>query len=182
MLLRFGLPPGGIKLSKFSLRLASIAARGVLGNPGVRLPTNAPCAGLGVTFTKSAKLNCWLGVLNPPTPGVDIMAEGATCLFEGGVDGANTRADLTPGFAGDGDVARYRSKSAPSSPAALLLRWRAARLLVGGGVRGGEDRYADDLIRYGRADKCASSSSETWPKGGDSGTVDTFDTKDRFGP
>ena len=104
MLLIFGLPPGGIRVSKFNLLLASFAARGVLAMPGVRLP-NAPWAGLGVMLTKSAKLN-WPGVLKPPIPGVDIMDEGRAGFLEGGVDGAYIWDALGPGFAGDGDVAR----------------------------------------------------------------------------
>lgn len=74
-------------------------------------------------FTKSAKLNCWPGVLNPatkfpPPPGVDIMDDGRAAVLDGGVDGAKIRDDLGPALAGEGDVARYNSKSAPSSPAA----------------------------------------------------------------
>lgn len=89
-----------------------------------------------MTLTKSAKLNCWPGVLKPVMPGVFIMDDGNAWFLEGGVEGANTRDDLAPGLAGEGDVARYRSKSAPSSPP--TLRCRIARLRVGGGVRGGE--------------------------------------------
>lgn len=40
-LLRFGLPPGGKRDSKFNLRLASLAASGVFAGPGVR-PPKAP--------------------------------------------------------------------------------------------------------------------------------------------
>jgi len=57
--------------------------------------------------------------LNAVIPGVFIIDEGNVCVFEGGVEGANMRDDLIAGFAGDGDVARYNSKSAPSSPPAL---------------------------------------------------------------
>lgn len=142
-----GLPPGGANESKFNLRLASLAARGVLVRPGVRLP-KAPWAGLGVMFTKSAKLNCWPGVLNPamklpppppPPPGVDIMDDGRAAVLDGGVDGAKIRDDFGAALAGEGDVAKYNSKSAPSSPAAWLLRGRNERGLVGGGVRGGDE-------------------------------------------
>ena len=105
-LLRLGLPSGGNNESKFNLRRASFAARGVLAKLGVLLPK---FAGLGVTLTKSAKLNGCPGVLNPamkpPAPGVDIIEDGRTCVFDGGVEGAKT-LDFAPGFAGDGDVAR----------------------------------------------------------------------------
>lgn len=81
---------GGANESKFSRRRASFDARGVLAGPGVRLP-KAPCAGLGVTLTKSEKFNCWPGVLKPamkpPPPGVFIMEDGRAAMLEGGVDG-----------------------------------------------------------------------------------------------
>ncbi|KAI4120509.1 MAG: hypothetical protein LQ347_007083, partial [Umbilicaria vellea] len=109
-LLVLGLPLGGTKVSKLRRFRASFAASGVLGRPGVRLP-NAPCAGLGVTLTKSAKLNCWPGVLKPamnppPVPGVVIMDEGSARWLEGGVEGGKIRAWLLLGLAGEGEVAR----------------------------------------------------------------------------
>lgn len=88
------------------------------------------------------------------------------------MEGAKVRADLVPGAAGEGDVARYRSKSAPSSPAALPFRWRAARLRVGGGVRGGEERKDDDKsMRKECFDRSVSPSSGIWPKCGESGML-----------
>lgn len=107
------------------------------------------------------------------------MDDGNACALEGGVYGANTREDLTPGFAGGGDVARYRSKSAPSSPPAL--RRRAARLRVGGGVRGGEARKAE-FIEKEWVGRTSSSSSEICPKGGEAGMVETSEVKDKLGP
>lgn len=92
-------------------------------------------------LTNSAKLNCCPGVSNPamkpPAPGVDIIEDGRACVFEGGVEGAKILG-FAPGFAGEGDVAKYSSRSAPSSAFALPLRFRAAEDRDGGGVRGGE--------------------------------------------
>ena len=66
-------------------------------------------------------------------------------LRGGGVDGGSMRV-LDPEMAGEGDVARYINKSAPSSPdfsfdgplASLPRRMLALRLRMGG-VRGGDD-------------------------------------------
>ena len=55
-----------------------------------------------------------------PPPGVTIIDEGSAGLRGGGVDGGWIRA-LMAGFAGDGDVARYRSRSAPSSDLPLFF-------------------------------------------------------------
>lgn len=78
---------GGTRASKFNRFLLLVS--GVrAGLPGVRLP-QVGCAGLGVTFTKSAKLNCWLGVLmlaNMPPPMVGVMP-GSTACWLGGVEG-----------------------------------------------------------------------------------------------
>lgn len=52
-----GLEVGGMRVSKFSLRL--VAVPGVLP-PGVRV--HCGCAGLGVTLTKSSNLKLVLGV------------------------------------------------------------------------------------------------------------------------
>lgn len=61
-----------MRLSKLSFRLASRAAAGVLPAIGVRF--HGPCAGLGVTLTKSAKLKLVPGVCGPkpskPAPAV----------------------------------------------------------------------------------------------------------------
>lgn len=111
-------------------------ARGVLGQ--------AFCAGLGVIWTKSEKSNACDGVCglpyaerNPPPPGVVIMEEGSARAFWGGVDGGCMRArDI--GLAGDGEVARYSRRSAPSSPDlpffSLFRRLTLDRLRIGGGV------------------------------------------------
>jgi hypothetical protein len=81
---------------------------------------------------------------NPaPPPGVFIMDEGKAGFFGGGVDGGAMRF-RDAGLAGDGEVARKRSKSAPSSPSlpflSLLRRPPLPRLRIGGGVRGGDER------------------------------------------
>ena len=83
------------------------------------------------------------------------------------------------GLAGDGEVARYISRSAaPSSPETLAFRWRKVRALVGGGVRGGEDLNVECRLKlcWGRL---GLSPSETRPKEGESGTVDISETKER---
>jgi hypothetical protein len=63
-------------------------------------------------------------------------------FFGGGVDGGCMRA-LADGLAGDGDVARNSSRSAPSSPDLpflSLIRLPTLPLLrTGGGVRGADD-------------------------------------------
>ena len=51
---------------------------------------------------------------NELPPGVVIIDEGSARLLCGGVEGGRMLDDR--GRAGEGDVARYRSKSAPSSP------------------------------------------------------------------
>lgn len=73
------------------------------------------------------------------------MDDGSAAALEGGVDGAKILDDFEPALAGDGDVARYKRRSAPSSPAALLLCWRCERGLVGGGVRGGDEWNLEEL-------------------------------------
>src|ERR1700709_2958816 len=86
------------------------------------------------------------------------MDEGKAIFLGGGVDGGCIRA-LPVGFAGEGDVARKRSRSAPSSPdlpvLPLLCRPKLPRFRTGGGVRGGDDRMLNECV--GRA---SSSSSE----------------------
>lgn len=79
-----------MRLSKLSLRLAPVA--GVLPATGVRV--KAPCAGLGVTLTKSAKLKLVPGVLGPKPiqfepfiPGV-MCDDGSGVDLHGGVEGA----------------------------------------------------------------------------------------------
>jgi hypothetical protein len=78
---------------------------------------------------------------------VFIMDEGNAMFFGGGVEGGCMRR-LAAGFAGDGDVARYRRRSAPSSAVlfGLTVRSFVKRLLAaGGGVRG-EDRTLKECI------------------------------------
>lgn len=58
-----GLEVGGISVSKLSFLRASFAAAGVRPAIGVRV--QLPWAGLGVTFTKSAKLKFVPGVVGP---------------------------------------------------------------------------------------------------------------------
>ena len=81
-----------MRVSKFNFRLASRAAAGVLAVPGVRV--HGPCAGLGVTLTKSAKLKLVPGVVGPKpkkpapfVPGV-ICDDGKGVDLHGGVVGA----------------------------------------------------------------------------------------------
>jgi len=86
------------------------------------------------------------------------MDEGSAMFFGGGVEGGCIR-DLAVGFAGEGEVARKRSRSAPSSPdfpvLSLLQRPKLPRLRTGGGVRGGDDRMLNEC-----AGRASSSSSE----------------------
>lgn len=117
-----GLAEGGIKESKLSRRRASRAASGVFVGPGVRAQAPATCAGLGVMLRKSAKLRLVPGVARPNAgnaaplpPGVDIIEDGSGVDFVGGVEGGITRVRL-PGFAGVGELARWISKFASSSP------------------------------------------------------------------
>ena len=85
----FGLAVGGARLSKLSLRRAELATKGVFAVAGVR--RKAPCAGLGVTLQKSAKLKLLEGVLGKPNrpvlPGVFMMEEGKGVALKGGVEG-----------------------------------------------------------------------------------------------
>jgi hypothetical protein len=83
---------------------------------------NCACAGLGVIFKNSAKLRL-LGVVAikpaypwPLSPGVDIIDEGNGVVFEGGVEGACIACFTDPARTGVGDVARYISRVASSSP------------------------------------------------------------------
>lgn len=140
--------PGGARASKFKRFLASVLTRGVrMGLPGVR-PPQAGCAGLGVTFTKSAKLNCWFGVpilANIPPPSVGVMPGSAACWL-GGVEGGNPGCPLPLATrAGVGELARYMSRSAPSS--LVWCWWFGARCICfGGGVRGGEEPTIDPIF------------------------------------
>lgn len=71
-------------------------------------------------------------------PGVLIIDDGRCVCWDGGVDGGSCedlsgRAVLTAGER-EGELARYKSKSAPACFEVPFLRF-----LCGGGVRGGED-------------------------------------------
>ena len=185
----FGLPPlSGMRMSKFSLLLASLAASGVFAAVGVR--DQGPCPGLGVTLTKSAKLKPAHGVLRSKPrkarpPGVDIMDEGSGVCFVGRVEGGNIGVLVTR-IAGDGEAARKRRRSAPSFPpfvwedwgelSKALLRRRAERARSGGGVRGGEE----DI--WGSEDSWKEWSGRSWSSSSDmlevSIMVDVSDAKD----
>lgn len=111
---------------------------------GVR-DDHAPCAGLGVTLTKSAKLNGMPGVVGahprkPLVPGV-MCDEGSGVDFDGGVEGATMGVLIAPA---EGELARNISRSAPSPPSFFGVRdqdtlaaFRMRR--SGGGVRGGDE-------------------------------------------
>lgn len=94
---------------------------------------NWACAGLGVIFRNSAKLRLFgVVAMKPPNacplpPGVDIMDEGNGVVFEGGVEGACIECLTVPARTGVGDVARYMSRLASSSP---FLPSRAAPAAV----------------------------------------------------
>ena len=148
--------------------------RGVLAVERATGVFQAFCAGLGVILTKSAKSNPCPGVLGKrlPPPGVVIMDDGSSYLFfAGGVDGGSIRVlfDLT---AGEGEAARYKSRSAPSSPVfppllapSSLLRLDGNERPDIGGVRGGEDRTVGTWNEC--AGKRSSSSSSGAVKLGD---------------
>lgn len=182
-----GLLVGGMRLLKSSRRRAE--APGVLPAIGVRL--NVPCAGLGVKVTKSPKLKVVPGVLGPNprkplpvVPGV-ICDEGSGVDLQGGVEGGWMTVLARDAFtAGDGEVARYMSRSAPSSPV-LGVRDQETwfiflKCLSGGGVRGGEDVIRVVLLMLklvmGRS---ASSSSLNSGDGGSSGMVEVSEMNDR---
>ena len=83
-------------------------------------------------FTKSAKLNPVCGVCGQP--GVFINDDGSADDLDGGVVGMYLVLGIAA-LAGEGDVARYSNKSAPSSPVPLL---RLMGLIMRrGGVLGG---------------------------------------------
>lgn len=196
---------GGIRLSKFSRRLASRTAEDVLpAVTGVRFQEepNCACAGLGVMFRNSAKLRLFgVVAMRPPnawplSPVVDIMDDGRGVVLEGGVEGACIRCLAVPTRTGVGDGARYISKFASSSPclpsraapAAVKPRWRrrADRATSGGGVRGARARIGDvakcELLNWNELmGRSSSSSSDRRGDGGSSGMVDVSETKERLG-
>ena len=112
------------------------------------------------------------------------------------MDGACITCFTEPARTGVGDVARYISRLASSSPcfssraapAAVnpLCRRRAERAISGGGVRGARGRIGDvakcDLLIWkdviGRS---SSSSSDRRGDRGSSGMVDVSETKERLG-
>lgn len=74
-------------------------------------------------FRNSAKLRFAEGVARPnpekgapPPPGVFIIEDGRGVDLGGGVEGASIRGLEDPGWAGDGEVARYIRRFASSSP------------------------------------------------------------------
>jgi|SRR5690242_8441338 len=152
---------GGTRLSKLIRRLASRTAAGVLLVAGVRFQEEPywACAGLGVMLRNSAKLRLFgVVAMKPPNacplpPGVDIMDDGRGVVFEGGVEGACIGCFTEPARTGVGDVAKYMSRFASSSPflpsraapAAVkpLCRRRAERATSGGGVRGARARIGE---------------------------------------
>lgn len=181
---------GGTRLSKFNFRLASRAAAGVLPATGVL--ANDPCAGLGVTFTKSAKLKLVVpGVFGPKPrkpaplmPGV-MCDDGNGVDLHGGVDGGWTTVLVCCIFAVDGDVARWRSKSAPSSPVfgvrdhETLCTFFIRR--SGGGVCGGDEvMRVEALMVKLWTGRSASSSSLNSGDGGSSGIVEPSEMKERW--
>lgn len=122
-------------------------------------------------LTKSAKSNAWDGVfgppnpaIRPPPPGVVIIDEGKAMLRGGGVDGGYMRL-LPVGLAGEGEVARYNNRSAPSWPdfplfLKLLLCPEVARPRPEGGVRGGEEPICMEVILKECMGSISSSSSD----------------------
>ena len=79
-----GLLVGGTSASKLSFRLASRAAAGVL--PAIGVLVQCPCAGLGVTLTKSAKLKFVPGVFGPKPRKPFPLVPGVICDEGSGVD------------------------------------------------------------------------------------------------
>lgn len=137
--------------SNVSLRRAKLPrgvfAVGVLTEEKASGVFHGFCAGLGVILTKSEKSKGCPGVLGNrlPPPGVVIIEDGSARSFRGGgVDGGSIPV-LDVDMAGEGEVAKYMSKSAPSSgfpfdaPRASLPRRMLMLRLRIGGVRGGDD-------------------------------------------
>lgn len=104
------------------------------------------------------------------------------------------RVLLLPGLAGEGEVARYMSRFASSSPFWLFrgvavkvsFRRRPERDMPGGGVRGlcrggGEERRCEALSWKEDTGRSASSSSESSGERGSSATVEPSETNDRLG-
>ena len=77
-------------------------------------------------------------------------------------------------------MARYSSRSASSSPVALPFRWRNDRDLVGGGVRGGEELNFEECMLNEWRGSLWLSSSDSFPKEGESGMVGPSDANDRL--
>lgn len=149
---------------------------GVLADDRATGVFHAFCAGLGVMLTNSAKSKPCPGVLGNrlPPPGVVICDDGSVMsrpTLEGGVDGGSILV-LVEGTAGDGEAARYKRRSAPSSPdfagpepagLSLMRRLGIGRLRIGG-VVGGDERK---LVLNDCVGKRSSSSSELAAKLGE---------------
>ena len=103
--------------------------------------------------------------MRPPPPGVVIIDEGRAMFRGGGVDGGYMRL-LPVGLAGDGEVARYSNRSAPSWPdlpllfLKVLLGPEVARPRPEGGVRGGEEPMFMEVILKECIGSMSSSSSD----------------------
>lgn len=178
---------GGMRLLKSSLRRVEVP--GVLLATGVR--AHGPCAGLGVTLIKSEKQKLVPGVVGPNprkplpvVPGV-ICEDGSGVDLQGGVEGGWMMVLASAGpFAGEGEVARYIKRSAPSSPVLgvrdqeTLLNFLIRR--SGGGVVGGDEVIRVEALMLKLATgMSASSSSLNSGDGGSSAIVEPSEMKDR---
>ncbi len=139
---------GSSNVSRRRAKPRGVLAVGVLTEEKASGVFHGFCAGLGVILTKSEKSKDCPGVVGNrfPPPGVVIIDDGNAISFRGGgVDGGSIRV-LDVDMAGEGEVAKYINKSAPSSPifsfdapfASLPRRTLTLRLRMGG-VRGGDD-------------------------------------------
>lgn len=120
----------------------------------------------------------------PLMPGV-MCDDGNGVDLHGGVDGGWTTVLVCCIFAVDGDVARWRSKSAPSSPVfgvrdhETLCTFFIRR--SGGGVCGGDEvMRVEALMVKLWTGRSASSSSLNSGDGGSSGIVEPSEMKERW--
>lgn len=97
-----------------------------------------------------------------PPPGVPMTDEGRAACCEGGVEGGGSLEVLASRLAGEGELARKRRRSAPSSPRIGLPPFWLRVVLVrfGGGVRGGEEPIIDEVNWKECIGRSLSSSSE----------------------